>query len=41
LKKLKGRDDWRLRAGDWRIFLEFFEKTVHVTGISDRQDAYS
>ena len=41
LKKLSGRGDWRLRVGDWRIFLEYVGADIHVTGISDRQDAYN
>ncbi len=39
-KKLQGSDEWRLRTGDWRIFLRFVGWEVHVTGFSDRQDAY-
>jgi mRNA-degrading endonuclease RelE of RelBE toxin-antitoxin system len=41
LKKLAGAEDWRLRAGEWRIFLRLLpDATAHVTGFSDRQDAY-
>ena len=40
LKKLKGSETWRLRAGDWRVFIEFDGDKAHVTGFSDRQDAY-
>jgi mRNA-degrading endonuclease RelE of RelBE toxin-antitoxin system len=40
LKKLAGSDEWRLRSGDWRIFLKLDGAEVWVLGISDRQDAY-
>ena len=40
LKKLGGSNDWRLRSGDWRIFLKLDGDVAWVFGISDRQDAY-
>lgn len=40
LKKLSGSNDWRLRSGDWRIFLKLDGDVAWVFGISDRQDAY-
>ena len=40
LKKLAGSSDWRLRSGDWRIFLKVEGDMVWVLGMSDRQDAY-
>lgn len=41
LKKLAGSEEWRLRAGPWRIFLRLLpDATAPVTGFSDRQDAY-
>lgn len=41
LKKLKGTNDWRLRTGDWRIFLKLDGELAGVFGLSDRQDAYN
>ena len=41
IKKLQGSDNWRLRTGTWRIFLRLMPGAVaHVSGFSDRQDAY-
>lgn len=40
LKKLSGSNDWRLRSGDWRIFLKLDGETAWVFAISDRKDAY-
>lgn len=40
LKKIGGSNDWRLRSGDWRIFLKLDGDVAWVFGISDRQDAY-
>ena len=40
VKKLQGSTDWRLRVGDWRIFLKLDGEVAWVLGISDRQDAY-
>jgi len=40
IKKLEGSDRWRLRAGDWRIFLRLDGPEAWVVGLSDRQDAY-
>lgn len=40
IKKLAGSNDWRLRSGDWRIFLKLDGEIAWVFAISDRQDAY-
>jgi mRNA interferase RelE/StbE len=43
LKKLKGQTDtWRLRVGDFRVFLRPDKptQTVYATGIKLRKDAY-
>jgi|KBSSwiStaDraftv2_1062776.scaffolds.fasta_scaffold768128_2 mRNA-degrading endonuclease RelE of RelBE toxin-antitoxin system len=41
MKKLSGSQEWRLRAGHWRIFMRLMgDGTAHITGFSDRQDAY-
>jgi mRNA interferase RelE/StbE len=43
LKKLKGQiDTWRLRVGDFRVFLKPDKptQTVYVTGIKPRGNAY-
>ncbi len=40
IKKLSGSNDWRLRSGDWRIFVKLDGEVAWVLGISDRQDAY-
>jgi mRNA interferase RelE/StbE len=43
LKKLKGQTDtWRLRVGDFRVFLKPDKpnQTVYVTGIKRRGNAY-
>lgn len=40
LKKLAGSDEWRLRSGDWRIFLKIEGDVAWVFGLSDRKDAY-
>ena len=39
-KKLKGIVEWRLRVGDWRVFLNLDGPHAYVVGMSDRQDAY-
>ncbi|MCL4242407.1 MAG: hypothetical protein KJ048_13750 [Dehalococcoidia bacterium] len=40
LKKLSGSNDWRLRSGDWRVFLKLEGDIAWVFAISDRKDAY-
>jgi len=40
IKKLGGANEWRLRAGDWRIMLVLRADAAYVTEVSDRQDAY-
>ena len=40
LKKLTGSEEWRLRAGDWRVILVLESERAYVFRISDRQDAY-
>ncbi len=40
LKKLSGSNDWRLRSGDWRVFLKLEGDIASVFAISDRKDAY-
>ena len=42
IKKLQGdRNEWRLRAGNWRVAFELFADAVYVTDVADRQDAYN
>lgn len=42
-KKLKGRDDYRIRVGDYRIlyFIEDDIVTVEVVRVQHRKDVYS
>ncbi len=41
-KKLKGRDGYRIRTGDYRIIYTIFDKivTVEVIAIGHRKDIY-
>ena len=41
-KKLKGRDGYRIRAGDYRIIYNIFDKilTVDVIALGHRKDIY-
>ncbi|MCC6759893.1 MAG: type II toxin-antitoxin system RelE/ParE family toxin [Chitinophagaceae bacterium] len=41
-KKLKGRDGWRIRVGDYRIIYTITDKilTVEVVHIGHRKDVY-
>ena len=41
-KKLKGRDGYRIRKGDFRIIYDIFDKilTVEVIAIGNRKDVY-
>ncbi len=41
-KKLKGRDAYRIRQGDYRIIYDIFDKvlTVDVIGVGNRKDIY-
>ena len=41
-KKLKGRDGYRIRKGDFRIIYDIFDKilTVEVIAIGNRKDIY-
>ena len=41
-KKLKGRDGYRIRAGDYRIIYNIFDKilTVDVVNLGHRKDIY-
>ena len=41
VKKLAGADDWRLRAGDWRVVFKLRGDAIYVSSVSDRQDAYA
>ncbi len=40
LKKLSGQDDWRLRAGDWRVILTIDGSLVWIAHVDNRRDAY-
>ena len=42
IKPLKGRDDYRLRVGDWRLILDIDEnkKIITVNRLSSRGDVY-
>jgi mRNA interferase RelE/StbE len=40
VKKLQGKDRWRLRVGDWRVGLELEGSEAWVIEVTDRQDAY-
>jgi len=41
-KKLKGRDGYRIRKGDYRILYEIFDSTilVHIVAIGHRGNIY-
>jgi mRNA interferase RelE/StbE len=42
-KKLKGyRDQWRIRAGDWRVLyiIDDAAKVVRITRIANRREVY-
>jgi mRNA interferase RelE/StbE len=41
-KKLKGRDAYRIRSGDYRIIYQIFDKTllIDVVTVDDRKDIY-
>ncbi|MGD0618197.1 MAG: type II toxin-antitoxin system RelE/ParE family toxin [Bryobacteraceae bacterium] len=42
-KKLKGyRDQWRIRAGDWRVLyiIDDGAKVVRITRIANRREVY-
>lgn len=42
-KKLKGRDAYRIRVGDYRIIYQIFDNTliVSVIDVGDRKDIYN
>jgi mRNA interferase RelE/StbE len=40
IKKLRGRDDYRLRAGKYRILYRIEKDTIIVTNIAPRGQAY-
>jgi len=42
-KKLKGRDAYRIRVGDYRVIYEIFDNTliVSVIDVGDRKDIYN
>lgn len=42
VKKLTGREGWRIRIGDYRILytIDFQKKEVTILSISHRKDAY-
>ena len=40
VKKLTGRDDFRLRVGDWRILFYWDEGALIVTDVLPRGSAY-
>jgi mRNA-degrading endonuclease RelE of RelBE toxin-antitoxin system len=40
-KKLQGpADEWRLRIGDWRAFVQLEQTRAYITRIDNRRDAY-
>ena len=38
--RLKGRDDYRLRVGEWRVIFERDGETISVTAIAPRGGVY-
>jgi mRNA-degrading endonuclease RelE of RelBE toxin-antitoxin system len=41
IKKLSGRDEaWRIRVGDWRLFLTLDGRDAVVDSLDNRRDAY-
>jgi mRNA interferase RelE/StbE len=40
IKRLKGREGMRLRAGDWRVILTADEATVTVHAVGHRREIY-
>ncbi|MEO6788557.1 MAG: type II toxin-antitoxin system RelE/ParE family toxin [Chthoniobacteraceae bacterium] len=42
VKKLKGRDAWRIRVGDYRVIYEIHDRELHILVITlgHRRDVY-
>lgn len=40
IKKLKGRDDFRLRVGDYRVIFSIEQKTIQILKIGHRKNIY-
>lgn len=41
IRRLTGRDDWRLRVGDWRVIFRFVEdRHVEIARVLPRGRAY-
>ncbi|HEU5423870.1 MAG TPA: type II toxin-antitoxin system RelE/ParE family toxin [Nitrolancea sp.] len=42
IRKLRGRPDWRLRVGRWRVIFEMNTRAseIHVLAVDDRKDVY-
>jgi mRNA interferase RelE/StbE len=42
IKPMKGREEWRLRIGDWRVLLDIKKekKTIYVLSVGSRGDVY-
>lgn len=40
VKRLQGRDDYRLRVGDWGVIFEMEAETIMVTVVASRGDVY-
>ena len=42
IKPLKGRDEWRLRVGEWRVILSIdaVNRIIRVTHVDVRGDVY-
>ena len=40
IKRLKGRDDFRLRVGDYRIIFAIEQKTIQILKVGHRKNIY-
>lgn len=40
IKKLKGREDYRLRVGDYRIIFMFDKESIKIIKVGHRQQIY-
>jgi mRNA interferase RelE/StbE len=40
VRRLKGRNDWALRVGGWRVLYEVDGANIRITAIRSRGDVY-
>jgi hypothetical protein len=41
LKKLTGKEEWRLRVGDWRVSMLLSGGIAYINEVNNRRDAYA